>query len=123
MFYNLSIPPPLSVKSSCIQGDSGGPMTVEEPTTKQHYLVGVVSWGIRCAEVSKYLMTEILDPGHKGCQKNQAVDIFLRNFYNFQYISVILNGDLGFEVRKHHVKFRNHISTHTKEILIELEGT
>ena len=34
-------------------------MTVEEPTTKQHYLVGVVSWGFKCAEVSTYLMPEI----------------------------------------------------------------
>ena len=43
-------------------------MTVEESTTKQHYLVGVVSWGDRCGIVSKYLMAEIyliiLDEGH-----------------------------------------------------------
>ena len=38
--------------SNTIKGDSGGPMTVEETTTKQHYLVGVVSWGEKCATVS-----------------------------------------------------------------------
>ena len=60
----------------------------------------------------------------KGCpNKNQTVDIFLGNFYNFQYFTVILHGDLGLEVRKYPVKFRNDISTQTREILILLEGT
>jgi len=40
-------------KDSC-QGDSGGPMTVEDASTKQHSLVGVVSWGEECAKVGKY---------------------------------------------------------------------
>ena len=57
----------------------------------------------------------------KGVQK--TVDIFLGNFYNFQYFTVILHGDLGLEVRKYPVKFRNDISTQTREILILLEGT
>ena len=30
-------------------------MTVEEPTTKQHFLVGVVSWADGCAKVRKIL--------------------------------------------------------------------
>mgnify|MGYP001301120388 CR=1 FL=1 len=34
------------------QGDSGGPMTVEDASTKQHTLVGVVSWGEECAKVN-----------------------------------------------------------------------
>ena len=39
-----------------VKGDSGGPMTVEESTTKQHYLVGVVSWGDKCATVSMKIL-------------------------------------------------------------------
>lgn len=34
------------------QGDSGGPLTVKNEETKQHDLVGVVSWGEGCAAVS-----------------------------------------------------------------------
>ena len=56
-------------------------------------------------------------------QKNQTVDIFHGNFYKFQYFTVILHGDLGLEVRKYPVKFRNDILTQTREILILLEGT
>ena len=67
--------------------------------------------------ISKKAGTEL-----KGVQKNQTVDIFLCNFYNFQYFTVILR-DLGLEVRKYPVKFRNDISTQTREILIQLEGT
>ena len=37
-----------------LQGDSGGPLTVEEATTKQHTLVGVVSYGDKCAIVSVF---------------------------------------------------------------------
>ena len=51
------------------------------------------------------------------------VDIFLGKFNNFQYFTVIFCGDLGSEVRKYPVKFRNDISTQTGEILIQLEGT
>ena len=54
----------------------------------------------------------------KGVHKNQTVDIFLCNFYNFQYFTVILHGDLGFEVEKYPVKFCNDISTQTREIQI-----
>ena len=37
-----------------LQGDSGGPLTVEDATTKQHSLVGVVSYGDKCATVSVF---------------------------------------------------------------------
>ena len=47
-----------------LQGDSGGPMTVEDDTTKQHSLVGVTSWGDGCAKVSiiffSITITEVL---------------------------------------------------------------
>ena len=55
----------------------------------------------------------------KGCyKKNHTVDIILNNFKGFQYFAMIFNGDLGFEVGKYHVKFRNDISMHYKEILV-----
>ena len=51
-------------------------------------------------------------------QKNLTVDIFLNNFYCFQYFTVIFNRALGFEVRIPHVKFRNDISMYQRGILI-----
>ena len=63
------------------------------------------------------LYTEPHVPYIKGVQKNQTVDIFLGNSYNFQYFTVIFHGDLGLEVGKYPVKFRNDISTQTREIL------
>ena len=53
-----------------------------------------------------------------GPKKDQTVDIFLGNFNNFQYFTLIFDGDLGLEVRKYPVKFRSDISTQTREILI-----
>ena len=54
----------------------------------------------------------------KGVQKNQTVDIFLGNFYNFKYFTVIFHEDLGLDVRTYPEKFCNDISTQTREILI-----
>ena len=53
-----------------------------------------------------------------GPKKDQTVDIFLGNFNNFQYFTLIFDGDLGLEVRKYPVKFRSDISTQTRVILI-----
>ena len=51
-------------------------------------------------------------------QKNQTVKIFLINFYSFQYSTVIFNGNLGLDLGKYPVKFRNNISTLHREIPI-----
>ena len=50
-----------------LQGDSGGPLTVEDATTKQHSLVGVVSYGDKCATVSIFFIRLMeLDPQQPG---------------------------------------------------------
>lgn len=36
-----------------MQGDSGGPFQVQDPRTKRWFVVGVVSWGIQCAQKEK----------------------------------------------------------------------
>jgi len=41
------------VKGAC-NGDSGGPMTVEQGSRQQHFLVGAVSFGYKCAEPGYY---------------------------------------------------------------------
>ena len=48
----------------------------------------------------------------------QTVDIFLYNFYSFQYFTVIFYEDQGWEIRKYPVNFRGDISTQHREILI-----
>jgi len=35
-------------------GDSGGPLTVPDATTKQHTLIGATSWGNKCALAGQY---------------------------------------------------------------------
>jgi len=40
-------------EGSCV-GDSGGPLTVANPTSGAHTLVGAVSWGAKCATEGQY---------------------------------------------------------------------
>jgi len=35
-------------------GDSGGPITMKNPVTKKHILLGIVSWGVDCGDPNHY---------------------------------------------------------------------
>ena len=52
LYVDISFPSMLSVHYTIIQWDKGSPLTIEDATTKQHTLIGMVSYGLRSDDVS-----------------------------------------------------------------------